>query len=182
MSSLLFIIIFVVFSIAEIFIVIQLAKQQNRMYLQAVLSLFLLTFLYILSELIFNIGVPKLVLILVMLSIFVQTYFGYFKDLFMRSKTFDRYLHAFGSFSFALFFYSLIERLINPLVTPKIFMSIFVFTVGMTVGSLFEIIEFVLDKIKKTKMQKNLKDTDFDMVFDIIGSLLAAVASYFFII
>ena len=179
MNSLLFIIVFIVFSLAEIWISIRFAMLKKRMYLQAVLTMFTLVFLYILSDLIFNIGVPKLILTSVMVSIFIQTYCGYYLDLFMRSKIFDRYLHAFGTFSFALFFYSILGIMIRPSVSPKLFVSIFIFTLGMTVGVFFEIIEFILDKIKHTKMQKNLKDTNFDIIFDIIGSLLAAAIGYF---
>ncbi len=181
MSPLLFIIIFIAFSLAELWIVIRFILQKNRLYLQAVLTMFTAIFLYILSDLIFGIGVPRLVLLTVMVSIFAQAYFGYYKDLFMRSRVFDRYLHAFGTFSFALFFYSLLDIIMNPSITPKLFISVFVFTLGMTVGVVFEIIEFVLDKIKHTRMQKDLKDTDFDMVFDIIGSVCAAAVAYFFL-
>lgn len=181
MNSLLFIMIFIAFSLAEIWIVIRFALMKNQLYLQAVLTMFILLFLYILSDLIFDIGVPKLILLSVMVSIFIQSFLGYYMDLFMRSKVFDRYLHAFGTFSFALFFYSILNIILSPSASPKIFVSIFVFTLGITVGVIFEIIEFVLDKIKHTKMQKNLKDTDFDMIFDIIGSLLAAATAYFFL-
>ena len=180
MNSLLFIIFFIAFCLAEIWIVIRFIILKNHLYLQAVLTAFILLFLYILSELIFDIGVPKLILLSVMASVFIQTFFGYYLDLFMRSKVFDRYLHAFGTFSFALFFYSLLNIMLSPSISPRIFISIFVFTLGMTVGAAFEIIEFVMDKIKHTKMQKNLKDTDFDMIFDSIGSLLAAAVAYIF--
>jgi hypothetical protein len=67
-------------------------------------------------------------------------------------------------------------------VIPKLYAAIFVFALGITIGTVFEIIEFVFDKSKHTKMQKNLKDTDVDMVFNVIGSVFAAVISYFFIL
>jgi len=182
MSLPLFITIFSVFTLAETFIIHSFVKQKNSLYLQASLTAFLLYFVYIICDLIFGINVPKLILISVMISIFIQTFFGYYKNLFMRSKVFDRYLHAYGSFSFALFFYSLIDKLLSPVVTPKLYAAIFVFSVGITIGAIFEIIEFAFDKAKHTKMQKGLKDTDLDLIFDVIGSVAAAIISYFFIL
>jgi uncharacterized membrane protein YjdF len=67
-------------------------------------------------------------------------------------------------------------------VTPKLYAAIFVFSVGITIGAIFEIIEFTFDKAKHTKMQKGLKDTDLDLIFDVIGSVAAAIISYFFIL
>lgn len=182
MSLTLFIIFLIAYSLIEAFIIYMFAKQKNKLQLQATLTSSLLFFLYVLADLIFGINVPKMILVLVMTSIFIQTFFGYYKNRFMESKKFDRYLHAFGSFSFALFFYSLIDKILLPEVTPKVYAAIFVLVLGMAIGAVFEIIEFVLDKIKHTKMQKNLKDTDLDMIFNMIGSAFSAVVSYFFIL
>lgn len=181
MSLSLFIVIFIAYTFAEAFIVYSFAKQKNKLYLQSTLTISLLFFVYVLGDLIFGFGVSRLILVLVMTSIFIQTFFGYYKNLFMRSIVFDRYLHAFGSFSFALFFYSLLDKILRPTVTPKLYAAIFVFALGIAIGALFEIIEFTFDNAKHTKMQKNLKDTDLDLIFNVIGSALAAVASYFFI-
>ncbi len=177
-----FIVFFIAYALIEAFIIYSFAIQKNKLLLQATLTSSLLFFLYVLADIFFGIDVSKLILVLVMISIFIQTFFGYYKNLFMRSMVFDRYLHAYGSFSYALFFYSLIDKILKPVITPKLYAVIFVFVLGIAIGAVFEIIEFLFDKTKHTKMQKNLKDTDLDMIFNVIGSALAAFVSYFFII
>jgi len=182
MKQSLFVIIFIAYALIEAFVVYSFIKQKNKLYAQSSLTASLLFFLYVLCDLIFGINVPKLILVTVMITIFAQTFFGYYKNLFIKSMVFDRYLHAFGSLSFALFFYSLIDKLLRPMVTPKLYAAIFVLALGITIGTIFEIIEFAFDKAKHTKMQKGLKDTDVDMIFNVIGSICAAIISYFFIL
>ncbi len=87
---------------------------------------------------------------------------------------FDRYLHTYGSFSFALLAYSLV---LNLFVTggSKAYQSLFVFTIGMALGAIFELIEARSDWKKGSNNQRGLQDTNMDMLGDLIGSLLAGV-------
>ena len=186
MNTTVFLIIFVFFTLIEAYIIYHFAKEKNKQYLKSVITSYLLFFLYVVAQFIFNIEVPYLVLSLVIIALIIQTYFGYYKDLFMRSHIFDRYLHAYGSFAYAIFFYCLLRALMNPRVSPKIFSAIFVFVLGIAVSTIFELIEFGMDKMMKAKtnikMQRNLKDTDFDLLCNIIGSAIAAIVSYYFVI
>jgi uncharacterized membrane protein YjdF len=66
----------------------------------------------------------------------------------------------------------------------KIFRALFIVFLGISIGAIFEIIEFIIDTHKKeesqrAKMQKGLKDTDFDLICDIIGSALGSIFAYF---
>lgn len=45
-------------------------------------------------------------------------------------------------------------------------------------GAIHEVMEFDTDLRQNSKMQKGLKDTNFDIVFDIIGSVLAAAVVF----
>jgi uncharacterized membrane protein YjdF len=94
---------------------------------------------------------------------------------------FDRLLHCLGSFAFALLFYYIIIDLTKAQ-TSKIFMTIFVFVQGIALGTLFELLEYFKDKKNSIKAQKGLKDTNVDLLCDVIGSAFAAAVYCFFII
>ncbi len=127
----------------------------------------------------FYIDIPNYAVILTILSIIGHSFFGRALNYYNTSRRYDRYLHAFGTFSFALFFYCLILSFINPAVNSRILTGVFTFTIGLSLGLVFEIVEFIIDctRTKKTstpRSQRGLRDTDLDMVFDIIGALGAA--------
>ncbi len=135
---------------------------------------------------IFNIDIPDYTIILVFLTIIGHFFIGQYLNYYNKSKRYDRYLHAFGTFSFAIFLYCLILAFINPAVNSNILASIFVFTIGLSIGLIFEIIEFIIDISKKKDTnkphsQRGLMDTDLDMVYDIIGSFVAAVFCFYVI-
>lgn len=170
------------FLLTEIFIAYRYISTGNKMYMKSVLVTNVLFALYVAADEIFGIGVPYLVRILAIIAMFIHTFFGYFKDRYTRSHIFDRYLHAYGSFAYALFLYSLITRLIHAEVSPKLFGAIAVAFTGIAAGAIFEIIEYFIDKRMPVKTQRGLKDTDVDLICDVIGSVAAGVAAYFFML
>lgn len=90
---------------------------------------------------------------------------------------FDKVFHLFGTFSISLFAFSLvncIERF--PLIT-RFQYFIFVLILGMSIGAIFELIEFLLDVILKVKNQRDLVDTNLDMLFDLAGSVFAGLVA-----
>ena len=107
---------------------------------------------------------------------------GYYLDLYNHSPyVFDRSLHAFGAFSFSLTAYCIIAGVTQP-GGSLLFRALFVFCIGNTLGAVFELLEAAHDSKKNVpvKGQKGLQDTNMDMLFNAIGSLLAGVFSYFF--
>lgn len=54
-------------------------------------------------------------------------------------------------------------------------LALVVFTTSMTIGTLFEIAEFALDKIWGYNTQRSLDNTMWDIVFNTVGALVAAV-------
>ena len=125
-----------------------------------------------------NLNIPSFIITCSLLAIVGHSFIGTLLDVYHRSKTYDRYLHLFGSFSFALLVFSILDRIIVPAIKSKIYVFLFVMTLGITIGVFFEIIEFVHDRFsKKVKCQHGLADTDFDMIFNIAGSFLAAMVA-----
>lgn len=180
--SIVFWVLYVVFLITQGFITYRFIKTGNKMYFKSVLITNILFGLYVVTEEIFDIGIPYLIRCLVIIALFIHTFLGYFKDLYTRSQTFDRYLHSYGSFSYALFFYSLLLQLMEVSATPKLFSAFMVVFTGITVGALFEIIEYFIDMKMAVKTQRCLKDTDVDLICDVIGSVAAGVAAYFLLL
>jgi VanZ family protein len=115
-----------------------------------------------------------------MLAILFTCFFGYYLEYYLRSKTFDRYLHTFGSFSFAQLSFCILDDFIDTN-SSKIFRSAFIFLLGNTIGIIYELIEAKLDTTADIKNQKGLKDTNMDLLFDMVGSLLASVVAYFWL-
>lgn len=175
-------IIYAAFLLVEAFIAYRYISTGNKMYMKSVLTTNILFAVYVAADEIFGIGVPYLVRTLAIIAMFIHTFFGYYKDRYTRSKVFDRYQHTFGSFAYALFFYSLISRLLLVEVSPKVFGAIMVLFTGITAGAVFEIIEYFIDKKMPVKTQRGLKDTDVDLICDVIGSAAAGIAAYFFML
>lgn len=175
-------IVYAVFLLVEAFIAYRYISTGNKLYLKSVLTTNIVFALYIAVDEIFGIGVPYLVRILAIVAMFIHTFFGYFKDRYTRSKVFDRYLHAYGCFAYALLLYSFFARLLRAQVTPKLFGAIMVMFTGIALGAVFETIEFFIDKKMSVKTQRGLKDTDVDLICDVIGSAAAGVAAYFFML
>jgi len=175
-------ILYAVMLLTQVFIAYRFISTGNRMYLKSVLVGNILFALYVLADEVFGISVPHLIRCLVVVAIFIHTFFGYFKDFYTHSQFFDRWVHAYGSFAYALFFYFLLTHLTGAAVTPKLFAAVVVASTGITVGALFEIIEYFADKRMPVKMQRGLKDTDVDLICDVIGSAAAGVSAYFFVL
>jgi uncharacterized membrane protein YjdF len=121
---------------------------------------------------------PLIAYILAMVTLLTDSFFGYYKRLYNRTKTYDRIQHVIGSFSFAVFFYFFLSNIFEY-GGSRAFQAFYILLLGVFYGTVYELIEFMSDSGSRRKMQKGLKDTDFDMLSDLIGSLAAAVLSYF---
>ena len=175
-------IVYSIYVLVQVFIAYRYIRTDNRLYLKSLLVSNILFAAYVLADEAFGIGVPYLIRCLVIVAMFVHTFFGYFKDLYTRSQTFDRYLHVYGCFAYALFFYSLFTRIFGASVSPAPFAALMVAFTGMTVGGVFEIIEYLIDRGMPVKTQRGLKDTDVDLICDAIGSAAAGIAAWIFML
>jgi hypothetical protein len=72
-----------------------------------------------------------------------------------------------------------------PVNYSKVYICIFTATIGISLGCILEIFEFIMDSNSKPNKQRNqhdLADTDFDLISNVIGSVIAGVTSFFLIL
>lgn len=122
-----------------------------------------------------KIYIDNYIKILVTLDIFAHIYIGELLNIYDNSFVFDKCLHLFGTFGFTLLAYALLRNTVYNGIGSKMFKFILIASVGITIGTLFEMVEFTCDTFLGTYSQKGLLDTDLDMLFNIIGSSLAAL-------
>ena len=173
---------YAIYLLIQVFIAYRYVSTDNKLYFKSLLVSNIVFAVYVLADEAFGIGVPYLIRCLVIVAMFLHTYFGYFKDLYTRSQIFDRYLHVYGCFAYALFFYSLFTRIFKASVSPAPFAALMVAFTGMAAGGVFEIIEYFIDKGMAVKTQRSLKDTDVDLICDAIGSAAAGIAAWIFML
>ena len=112
----------------------------------------------------------------VMLVLISDSFLGLYWDFYTTSSVFDKVQHAFGSYAFSLFVFTIISKLSRP-VLGRGFTFIVILSLGLGIGALYEIGEFLGDTILKPRIpsQPNLLDTDLDLIADMLGALFAAV-------
>jgi hypothetical protein len=168
----------ILFVLAEVFISVRYVRTGQSKSLKDVLVPAGLFAVYLLALCIFRISIPYLVLAFATVTVFLHTFVGLYLKLYRKSKVYDRYLHGFGSFSFALLLYLTLSKVTVP-GGSVVFRAVFVAAIGIASGAVFEIVEFVHDLRNKTNMQRGLKDTNLDLIFDVIGSAAAAILAAF---
>jgi hypothetical protein len=179
--NIVFIVALIILILAHIFIIYKLYKNKKKVGSHSTLINFTLVCVLLLFIWLFHISIPYYILLLCMIALFLNSYVGYYLEYFWKSTKFDRYLHGYGIFSYTLLFYFIITHLIESGGT-KLFHALFIVFLGISLGAIFEISEFRTDSKRNTRMQKGLKDTDFDIMFDIIGSGAAGLFAYFAIL
>lgn len=102
---------------------------------------------------------------------------GNHRNLYDTSEVFDDLLHLFGCFAFTLYAYNLLEKALIPYHFSPYLLFLLVFSVGVSLGTLFEILEFGVDRMWGTDMQRGLIDTNLDLLFDTLGAFLAGLIS-----
>jgi len=177
----LFIVALSLYCILEILILIRLRSKNKTVAFKSTAISFGLFLILAFLRLFFNLILPYYILLLTIIILVLNSYVGYYLNLYNKSKVFDRYLHAFGSFTFSLLFYYLLSNFMDY-GGSETYRTLFIFLLGIALGSLYEVIEYVSDRKNTTKMQKGLKDTNLDNVGNIVGSLVSAVLAYWLIL
>lgn len=147
-------------------------------YAKSTLSIYVFYTLVFLAIGFSRTAVPPEILLFTMLTVFGACVFGHYLKYFTHSRVFDRYLHTFGTFSFASLAYCVLYRFLET-GGSALFRALFVFSTGNTLGVLFELVEMCHDEKNAAKDQKGLKDTDMDLFFNLIGSAAAGVYACF---
>lgn len=168
---------FVLACVVQIIILCKLIIRKNNVLLKRTIIPFAVFFAYVICIYVFDFVIPYYVLLLSLVCVFLNSFIGHYLDYYNKSKVFDRFLHCLGSFSYALLLYC---TLINLTLSggSKLFRTVSVAAIGIAAGAVFEILEFLSDKKQHSKNQKGLKDTNFDIIFNIIGSVAAGVFAY----
>ncbi|HEX9027196.1 MAG TPA: hypothetical protein VF839_12125, partial [Clostridium sp.] len=134
-----------------------------------------LIFLIIQYKLKFHVSI--FIILLVLITIIGNNLVGNYLNVYNTSKCYDRFLHALGAFSFSLFNYSILSKTTMLTIHPKFYVFIFVTSIGISQGCIYEIYEFILDSTTNSYNQHGLKDTNFDLISDVIGSIIAGIVS-----
>ena len=173
--------IFIVFAAAELCIIFQLKRRKQKTGLRATVMSFSLISLLTVAIYLFRLDISLFLMILAVVSVFLDSYIGYYQNFYRKSKVVDRGVHCYNTFALSLLFYNII-MLLTEEGGSKTFRALFVLLLGIALGSVHEILEFIADIRHNTQMQKGLKDTNFDIIFNMIGSISAAAAAYFFMV
>ena len=147
----------IIFSIVILFTGIAVFKKKKYNFLieNIITYIFYLIFLIVQYKLKFH--VMAFIILLVLITIIGNNLIGNCLNVYNHSKYYDRFLHAFGSFSFSLFFYSILDKITLPTIYSKFYVSIFVATIGISLGCVFQIYEFILDSTTNSYNQHSLK-------------------------
>lgn len=111
----------------------------------------------------------------VMITVVFNAYFGEYLKLYYTNQFFDKILHMFGTFSFSLAAYSIVNKKIQFNTNSRLFIFIIVLSLGTFLGTLFEIAEFTMDSFLGTYNQHGLTDTNLDVIFNMLGAAFSGV-------
>ncbi|MBC7117305.1 MAG: hypothetical protein H5T93_09800 [Pseudothermotoga sp.] len=113
---------------------------------------------------------------LLRLHLVLHSFFGHFLRFYDSVPFWDKALHFFGPFTIALFFYSVLSRDSKFWRSLGDRMAKFVsFLLANFAGVLWEIAEFIADKLFSVNAQRGLDDTMFDLIFNAFGSYFSVL-------
>lgn len=118
--------------------------------------------------------------IFLLLSYGLGEYRGFYEIL----PWWDTFLHLLGSLLLALLGFYLVYTLIlsKRIRIPASFVALFTFCFALSMGALWEILEYAIDAWMGTTMQLNsLVDTMWDLINDMISSVLVAAIAYIYV-
>jgi uncharacterized membrane protein YjdF len=150
-------------------------KQINYVYEVITISVVFIAYTY--WELKKDLYINNFIRFLIIATLLAHVIMGDYLDFYSKSLIFDRALHFFGTYSFTLFTYAIINELIPSNSVKKPFKFIFIISLGMALGQLFEFLEFAIDIIIKPTppAQNDLFDTNLDMILNTLGAIVAAL-------
>ena len=156
---------------------------KNTLYFLIASASFLLTYMPELFSQITHISLPSSFKLIVVLFIFAANYLGELHSYYNKIWWWDIFLHtSSGIFTaFAGFLIVYIKENEQPQSSGLNFLLIALFALSFAVlsGTLWEIYEFLMDKLFGLNMQRgSLTDTMTDLIADTSGGLLTSVNSY----
>lgn len=162
-------------TISQSFLILQYFKSRRFKKVVSNLLVWFITVSFLFYDYYFYLNIPKFIITCAVLTIIGHCVLGNYLNYYHRSKRYDRGLHLFGSFSFSLLAFFLLNTFI-AFQEANLYSTLFVITLGISIGTLFEILEFIHDSASgKAMCQHGLTDTNYDMIFNAFGSLIAGL-------
>ncbi|WP_300019859.1 hypothetical protein [uncultured Roseobacter sp.] len=132
-----------------------------------------------------SLTLPVPFLLATTLFFFASIFLGEAFDFYERLWWWDLALHGFSAIGFGLigflFVFMLFEG--DRFAAPPSAVAFVTFCVAMTIGAVWEIFEFGMDQIFGLNMQKSgLMDTMGDLMINTVGSLIASVTGYLYLV
>lgn len=170
-------IIAMLFLLLQIIVSYGLYKNNQINFIYEVIGTTLIILIYNFFEIKYNLYLNHYIRILVMTTILLHTYVGDYLRLYANSFVFDKILHGYGTYSFTLFVYVIINQLVKNVKHRNSYEFIFIICLGMALGQGLEFIEFLIDQFfnPSEPAQSGLTDTNIDMILNTVGALVAAV-------
>lgn len=173
----------VLFVLAELFTIYDAAKNKKyALIIQNVILIGIPVLLIVLNQKL-QYPIYPFILLFFMITLIGHTVLGQSLNLYHRSKIFDRYLHCFGAFTFSLLSYSILQNIWGPIQGGKGYTALLIAAIGISLGTLFEILEFIIDTVLKSPKplmhQHGLADTDMDLISNTLGAILAGIISVY---
>lgn len=163
-------------SILCIVVIIAFITNNQSRFIYNVVGIYIVYIVVYYYEMKNIIKTTKLVKILSLLVIFLHLVFGQYLNLYVMNTYFDKVLHVVGTFTIALFIYQAFVISAGIKFRARILQVTIIISFGIAFGALFELLEFFLDIIFKTNHQKDLLDTNIDMLANLIGAIFAGVS------
>ncbi|ADL12753.1 hypothetical protein [Acetohalobium arabaticum] len=171
------IILTIAFLMIQTLTLIDMAKdiKQDHTFELFIITAFFISYTFI--ELKYNLHLSNYIRGLIILTLISHMQFGQYLNFYTKFFYFDIILHIFGTYSFTLFTYSLLNKTVSKPSLAKNRELILIVLLGISLGTLFEIIKFLIDIIFTPKIpaQTGLIDTNLDMIANIVGAVIAAV-------
>lgn len=168
--------IYFTFFIAQFLIVVALLSTKKFDYIRDIIFITAIVIGYIFLEVKHNILVSNYTRVGVITIILAHEIAGKYFEFYLRSEIFDKLLHIFGIYFLVLFVYTIMNQFMKLSFKSRLNKLAFLILIGISLGSIFEILEFIVDMTIKPKIpnQPSLMDTDLDLIADCIGALIAS--------
>lgn len=166
-----------IFIVIQLFIFIGFITNNKRDYMYEIIVINVLLLICTIIEIKYNLYLHNYTRAMVFITVIFHLLVGEYLNIYVKSFTFDKIMHFWGTYSFSLFVYSLLNGLTKKTITSRINEFIFIILLGVSLGTFFEIIEFIIDVMFKPTIpsQNGILDTNLDIIFNIFGALVLAV-------
>lgn len=104
---------YLIVSVFVIFAIVRLYGRGEKVHAKSALTQYAAYTIIFIALYFFHLSVPSYALLLTMLTVLLSSFCGHYLGYYTRFGTFDRYLHAFGTFSFSLMIYCIINSLLE---------------------------------------------------------------------